>query len=322
MSDVVTIEIVGVDEAGYGPLLGPLVVAAVVVRVPDIAGCPWQLLADAVTARPAARDTRLAVADSKLVFRGRDRAALARLEVSVLAFLRAAGADPKTLEELLWTVAPTLAEGSLIEPWYRADDLDLPLTAASREVEQGAQRLAAAMDRAGVEVPAVRCEVVGESRYNAVVAALDSKAELLFAAATGLVGAVRCEATRRIVIDRQSGRTRYVEPLRRAFPAAFVWIAGEDTSVSRYRLNDGLGESDVSFEVGADRRHFTVALASMVAKYVRELCMARFNRYWAERVPGIVPTAGYWTDGQRFLADLARAAEATPLGELPVPRCR
>jgi len=318
----VAIEIVGVDEAGYGPLLGPLVVAAVALRVPDVASCPWQLLADEVTATPRARDPRLPVADSKLVFRGRGTAALARLELTVLAFLRAAGARPRTWNELLDAVAPALAQGSLAEPWYRAGGFDVPLAVAPDDVARAADRLATGMGRAGVEIASVRCDVVGESRFNAAVAALDNKAELLFEVAAALVGGARTAATRRIVVDRQGGRSRYAEPLRRAFPEAFVWIAGEQAAASAYRLSDSLGECDLSFEVGADRRHFAVALASMVAKYVRELCMEGFNRYWAERVPGIVPTAGYWSDGQRFLADLADAAEVAPVGELPVPRCR
>jgi hypothetical protein len=42
----------------------------------------------------------------------------------------------------------------------------------------------------------------------------------------------------------------------------------------------------------------------MLSKYLREMLMARFNRYWSELVPGLAPTAGYYTDGIRFLADI------------------
>ena len=45
----------------------------------------------------------------------------------------------------------------------------------------------------------------------------------------------------------------------------------------------------------------TVAVASMVSKYVREVCMVQFNRWWAQRVPGIKPTAGYPVDAGRFM---------------------
>ena len=50
------------------------------------------------------------------------------------------------------------------------------------------------------------------------------------------------------------------------------------------------------FEPRADGCHLNVALASMAAKYLREVCMLQFNRYWAAQVPGLKPTAGYPTD--------------------------
>ncbi len=50
--------------------------------------------------------------------------------------------------------------------------------------------------------------------------------------------------------------------------------------------------------------HLPVALASMLAKYVRELCMGQFNRYWGHLVPGLQPTAGYYVDAQRFLGEI------------------
>ena len=64
----------------------------------------------------------------------------------------------------------------------------------------------------------------------------------------------------------------------------------------------------------AEERHLPVALASMFAKYVRELLMGAFNHYWQQVVPGLRPTAGYYTDAMRFLADIdpALAVGRTP----------
>jgi hypothetical protein len=42
----------------------------------------------------------------------------------------------------------------------------------------------------------------------------------------------------------------------------------------------------------------------MVAKYVREALMARFNEFWRRWIPEIEPTAGYSSDAARFLSDL------------------
>ena len=49
------------------------------------------------------------------------------------------------------------------------------------------------------------------------------------------------------------------------------------------------------------------AMASMAAKYVRERLMGRFNAWWRRHAPDAAPTAGYWTDGKRFLDDIAAA---------------
>ena len=47
-------------------------------------------------------------------------------------------------------------------------------------------------------------------------------------------------------------------------------------------------------------RWLPVALASMTAKYHRELAMRAFNHFWCERVPDLKPTAGYPLDAKRF----------------------
>ncbi len=78
----------------------------------------------------------------------------------------------------------------------------------------------------------------------------------------------------------------------------------ENERISRYRLAGAGGDWFVEFAVGADANHMPVALASMTAKYVREALMLRFNAYWRQWLPEVKPTAGYYTDAQRFLADI------------------
>jgi ribonuclease HII len=63
--------------------------------------------------------------------------------------------------------------------------------------------------------------------------------------------------------------------------------------------------------VGADGIRLETALASMFAKYLRESAMVLFNRWWAERVPGIRATAGYPQDARRFIKEI-EAAGAMP----------
>jgi hypothetical protein len=42
----------------------------------------------------------------------------------------------------------------------------------------------------------------------------------------------------------------------------------------------------------------------MVSKYLRELLMGNINRYFAGFDAGLKPTAGYWTDGLRFIQEI------------------
>ncbi|MFW6324641.1 MAG: hypothetical protein ACOC0U_06200, partial [Desulfovibrionales bacterium] len=64
----------GIDEAGYGPIFGPLVIARSVFSVPEelhegtAAPCLWRLLKTGVCRSVKDSRNRIAVNDSKLLY--------------------------------------------------------------------------------------------------------------------------------------------------------------------------------------------------------------------------------------------------------------
>lgn len=305
--------VAGIDEAGYGPLLGPLVVAATAFRV---TGGGTDDFGPRV--RRACRACELAVGDSKRVF-GPTKD-LARLERPLLAFLAAAGHEPRSLDDLLACVGVDPAVRRTA-PWYGGEPAAFPLRADAADVRTDGDDLRAALAGEGLEFVGAVADVVAEARFNAALDA-GNKADALFAVSTTVFERV---ASRRqqgdplvAVFDRHGGRKRYATSLQRRWPASLSWTLGETPRRSDYRMSLGGDATEVSFVVEADHEFPQVGLASMLAKYLREAFMERFNAYFAGVAPGVTPTAGYVEDGRRWLEATrgARASAGVPDSEL------
>jgi len=319
--------VAGLDEAGYGPVLGPLVVGAAVFRLPNEHRDTslWRLLAPAVCRRPARRGSAVAIGDSKTLYRPRQKDALAHLERGVLGMLAAGGRPARSLADLLAAVAPA-APGAMGDyPWYAGGELALPTCGDAAGVDLTGRALAAALARGDVAPPRLRGEVVFAGQFNRLVAGTRNKSVALFDVTCHLLaplwrGLAGEEAV--VHLDRHGGRIHYVDALRRAFPEARLRVLREDTEASRYVLTEGRRRMELCFAPAAEQAHLPVALASMLAKYLRELFMRLFNAYWAREVSQVRPTAGYYVDGRRFYRDIAPAVRRLGVEERLLYRSR
>ncbi|MHC5050925.1 MAG: hypothetical protein ACYTGK_09990 [Planctomycetota bacterium] len=112
------------------------------------------------------------------------------------------------------------------------------------------------------------------------------------------------EADAVVVCDRHGGRRRYAALLMAELEPATLVTERESAAVSSYRLQRRGRPIHIRFVRQADATDKAVALASMAAKYVRELFMEGLNAYFSARVDDLRPTAGYYSDGRRFLRDV------------------
>lgn len=288
--------VIGADEAGYGPNLGPLVVAATA----------WQVEAsvDDVERRFAAAAAALAGlwGDSKQIYKG--GAGLAALERGALAGIAiASGVMPALWGEL----APVVGCPREVElPEREAlHAIALPVAAAHDAGLFAACR--AALAAQGVTLAAVRCSMVSPAAFNRLLDSGINKSDLLSQVTLDLAAGLVTGAGPTVVwCDRHGGRKRYAPLVARHFSAPLVQPREETAVRSTYVVP--AANLRIEFSVGGESRT-PVALASMTAKYVRELAMRAFNDHWGRLVPGLEPTAGYPVDAARWRRAAAAAAE-------------
>lgn len=314
--------LIGTDEAGYGPNLGPLVVTATTWHLP-FGMKPEELhecLKDVVTEKSKRGDTRLHVADSKQVYSAGK--SIKSLERSVLAFLKYLGVEHGSVGNLGKQLSGPNFSGDYASVTRDiVDERPLPIAAEESDCENAARKLSSVLNAADVKLLGVESRIMFPPEFNAGVAATDSKGKVLSAATLQLVKSATlhpdADSDGWVVCDKHGGRNRYDDIISTAFDDAFVFRLEESGPRSRYRVND----LEFCFRTKAEEV-LPVALASMVCKYVREIVMMQFNAFWQHHLQDLKPTKGYPQDAKRFWQDISEKAEELGIQKSEIWRMR
>ena len=185
-------------------------------------------------------------------------------------------------------------------PWYDDESLALPVESGDECLVEPWRQIC---ERLGVRLVAIRAAVVEPSRFNRLVRQYDNKAAATSRIAMNLLRGIwhpddGVEAL--VVADKHGGRNFYKPLLVETFDGVQILTVEEGAERSVYRVGNG----ELRFQPRAEE-HGPVALASMTAKYLRELAMHQFNRFWRRQLPGLKPTQGYPVDAKRFRAEIA-----------------
>ena len=313
--------LIGTDEAGYGPNLGPLTITATTWQLPeDVAPDQlWALLVDVLTDAPERKDARLHVADSKQVYSaGRS---IASLERSVHAFLRILKLPTDGVEPLCNAIGAERFASDYAE--VRGDvveEMTLPTVADVTDIQMHEDAVRDALTQTGIKLLNIRTRIMFAPEFNEAVAETNSKGKVLSAATLQLIRDDVSDAEEPagwVFCDKHGGRNRYDDVISDAFPDKFVFCQEESGPRSLYKV----GDLEFCFRTKAEAL-LPVALASMVSKYVREVVMMQFNRFWKHHKPELKATKGYPMDAKRFWIDIADTAASLGIEKDSIWRCR
>jgi hypothetical protein len=347
--------LIGMDEAGYGPNFGPLVVAASAWEVAEegpgvrdqgsgglrIGNCGlragtavqqsairnpqseneydlYRPLRNIVAKRASER--RIAIADSKALFH--PGLGLRQLERGVHAVLLALRQSLASWSQLVDFCAADGDGHQRTLCWHDGFDCQLPVNATADELRRLGARLARACAASRVQPVVIRARLVFPAQFNELVDYYGSKGAALSHVTVGLLrevvdllketnGAISppAEAGSRpltpihAVCDKHGARNYYTALLQHHFSEHWIEPVFESHAESRYEWGPPESRVHATFRMNGER-FLPTALASMTAKYLREIAMRAFNEFWCARVPGLRPTAGYPIDSHRFRKEI------------------
>lgn len=343
--------LIGMDEAGYGPNLGPLVVAATAwhvehcepdspknvralsrstratqgrfqtavlnprseIRNPKSETDLYRRLRKIVARSPS--DRRVPIADSKALYN--PATGLRHLERGLHAVLLAMQQQLSCWSSIVEYCGADPDSHHRHACWPEDFDCTLPIHAEPQELARLGARFARACDAEGVRPLVIRARLIFPKQFNELVDHFGNKATALSHITIALLREVMDCVTMstpasgprsstlaprspiHAVCDKHGGRNFYTSLLQHHFSEHWISPVFESRTESHYEWGPDDSRTRVVFRMNGES-FLPTALASMTAKYLRELAMKGFNEFWTKHVPDLRPTAGYYNDSRRF----------------------
>ena len=362
--------LIGMDEAGYGPNYGPLAVAATAWQVPDepqalangepasagvshasasrphpqsatrnpkseITPAPdlYRLLRTVIAKKPS--DRRIAIADSKALYSS--ATGLRQLERGLHAVLHSMQQTATCWSSIIAHCQADPDRHHERTCWPTDYTCELPIDAATEEVERLSARFARACTTATVRPLLIRARLIYPAQFNDLITQHGSKGAALSHITVGLLREIvdtvsslaphsptsdlRPPTSLHAICDKHGGRNFYAALLQHHFAEHWIEPIHESRAESRYEWGPPETRTSVAFRMNGER-FLPTALASMTAKYLRELSMRAFNKFWSAHLPDLRPTAGYPNDAHRFRQAIAATQQKLNISDHHIWRNR
>ncbi len=313
--------VLGLDEAGYGPNMGPLVIAVSAWAIesdldvfrglaplaPEFQAAPW-----------SPRSHFVPLGDSKKIYQ--PGKGLSGLSFAIRFFETILDGNSSSKRSCFELEHLALEDIDRVEsrPWY---DRSYQVSQQPMEdvvFDSACLSARTKLAKLGVRLLDFRLRLLDEAYFNESVSRLGNKSDVLGQMSLNLAWQVLRDSvcldsfeSIEVYCDRQGGRKRYAALLAHTFesshpqsPVPFIRATKEASDISTYSMDYSGTHVTISFQVEGDSL-FPPAACSMVAKWARESLMERLNRYWQSVVgKSLKPTAGYAVDAARFAKDI------------------